>query len=262
MKTILNHYFKYTFIMKTLKATLFACLVLVVGACKDDDDETSAVSNDEAAEMIASSLSESSSGLTVMVDASASVTGQVVDEYEGGRVAACGYENNASFTSTSPQGAAVTYSYAYTYHYLLTCEAGAPKTMEAAVTYDGQFDGPRISSAHEGTAEVLVTKLESSSTTYSVDASYEAEGTFQSKIRNKNSTSSSVDISLDAVVVDKETREILSGSASATITGTVTGKGSFTFTGTIVFKGDHLAEVTVNGNKYLVNLVSGDVTAQ
>jgi hypothetical protein len=59
------------------------------------------------------------------------------------------------------------------------------------------------------------------------------------------------------VVVDKESHEILSGSASATITGTVTGKGSFTYTGTIVFNGDHMAELTVKGTKYLVNLATG-----
>jgi hypothetical protein len=62
------------------------------------------------------------------------------------------------------------------------------------------------------------------------------------------------------VVVDKESHEILSGTASATITGTVTGRGSFTYTSAIVFNGSHMAELTVKGTKYLVNLATGTVT--
>ncbi|MBT1688173.1 hypothetical protein [Dawidia soli] len=245
--------------MKTLKATFLTCLVLAAGACKDDD-EKEAVSNDEAAEMIASSLAESSSGFAAVVDQSATVTGSVVDAYDGGRTATCGFESDLTLNVTNPSGSSVTYSFAYTYHYELICENDAPKTMEVDVTYDGEFDGPRISSAHEGTADVTITKLENTVVTYSIDAHYQSAGTFQSKIRNRNSTSSSVDITLDDVVVDKASHQILSGTASATITGTVTGKGSFTYTGTIVFNGNHTAELTVKGIKYILNLTTGSIT--
>jgi hypothetical protein len=134
--------------------------------------------------------------------------------------------------------------------------------MVANAAYSGSFDGPRMASEHAGTASVNITKLEKASATYSVNASYKSTGSFQSKIRNKNSTSSVVDIAITDVVVDKSTHEILSGSASATITGTVTGKGSFTFTGTIEFNGDQMASVVVNGSDYLVNLVTGEITVQ
>ncbi|MCD9017209.1 hypothetical protein [Parachryseolinea silvisoli] len=246
--------------MKTLKATFLACLVLAAGACKDDD-EKEAVSNDEAAEMIASSLAESSSGFAAVADESATVTDGVMDVYNGGRTTSCGYEYEQTFTRTNPSNASVTYEFVYTYHYLLSCENDAPKSMEVNVTYNGEFDGPRISSAHEGSADITITKLENTSATYSIDADYQWNGSSQSKIRNRNTTSSSVEITLDDVVVDKEAHEILSGSASATITGTVTGKGSFTYTGTIVFNGNHMAELTVKGIKYLVNLATGSVTA-
>ncbi|MBT1710810.1 hypothetical protein KK062_21390 [Fulvivirgaceae bacterium PWU5] len=247
--------------MKTLNATFFACLVLAAGACKDDD-EKEAVSNDEAAEMIASSLAESSSGFAAVADESATVTDGVMDVYNGGRTASCGYEYEQTFTRTNSSNAPVTYEFVYTYHYLLSCENDAPKSMEVNVTYDGEFDGPRISSAHEGSADITITKLENTSATYSIDADYQWHGSLQSKIRNQNSTSSSVEITLDDVVVDKESHEILSGSASATITGTATGKGSFTYTGTVVFNGNHMAELTVKGSKYLINVTTGSVTAE
>jgi hypothetical protein len=246
--------------MKILKATFLACLVLAVGACKDDD-EKEVVSNDEAAEMIASSLAESSSGFASVADESAKVTDGVMDVYNAGRTASCGYEYEQTLHKTNSTNAAVTYDFEYTYHYLLTCENDAPKSMAVNVTYDGEFDGPRISSEHEGTADVTITKLENTSATYSIDADYEWSGSSQSKIRNRNSFSSNVDITLDDVVVDKDSHEILSGTASAIITGTVTGKGTFTYTGTIVFNGDHMAELTVNEVKYLVNLATGTITA-
>lgn len=246
--------------MKILKATFLACLVLAAGACKDEDDKE-AVSNDEAAEMIASSLAESSSGFAAVADESATVTDGVMDVYNGGRTASCGFETEQSFRRTNPSNTSVTYEFLYTYHYELRCENDAPKTMNVNVTYDGNFDGPRISAEHEGTADVTITKLENTSATYSIDAAYQWHGTSQSKIRNRNATSGSVDITLDDVVVDKESHEILSGSASATITGTVAGKGSVTYTGTIVFNGNHMAELTIKETKYVVNLATGTVTA-
>jgi hypothetical protein len=246
--------------MKILKATFLACLVLAAGACKDDD-EKEAVSNDEAAEMIASSLAESSSGFASVADESATVTDGVMEAYSTGRTASCGYEYEQTFTRTNPSNASVTYEFVYTYHYELTCENDAPKTMEVNVTYDGEFDGPRISSAHDGSADVTITKLENTSATYSIHADYQWQGSSQSKIRNRNSFSSAVDITLDNVVVDKESHEILGGTASATITGTVTGKGSFTYTATITFTGNHTAELTVKGIKYIVNLTTGTLTA-
>jgi hypothetical protein len=128
-------------------------------------------------------------------------------------------------------------------------------------SYDGQFDAPRLASQHSGTGNLTITALNESATSYIINGDYNRSGAFQSKIRNKNSSTSTVDFSIDDVTVDKTNQKILSGTASATITGSVTGKGSFTYTATVLFEGNGTAKVTINGTVYIVDLTTGTTEA-
>jgi hypothetical protein len=240
--------------MKTIKFLCAVILMTAFASC-DNDDDSATVTEDDAAEMIAASLSESSSGLTSVIEVSAEGSNVAVDN-SGGRVAACGYTYSESFTKTSLQGSSITYNYDFSYGYALTCSADAPLSLAIAVTFDGEFDGPRLSSNHTGTADLDFTALDKDLTAFIANGTYSQSGSFESKVRNLNSGSS------DDVNVDKANYEIESGTASVVITGNVTGKAAFSFEASVTFTGDKTGTITINGSTYAVNLLTGEVTKQ
>jgi hypothetical protein len=247
--------------MKTTKLFLLACLLCAAGACNDDDDDSSAITSEEAADVVGSSLAINSSGLTAVVNASVEGTDAALEASEGGRTAACGYTNELTFSATNLPGALITYSYDYSYSYILTCGNDIPQSLAVTTAYEGQFDAPRLASQHTGSSNLTITALDETETSYIINGDYDRAGSFQSKIRNKNSSTSTVDFSVDDLTVDKTNQKILSGSASVTITGSVTGKGSFTYTASVVFEGDGTATVTINGTVYIVDLTTGTAVA-
>jgi hypothetical protein len=250
-------------IMKITKLFLLSCLICIAGACNDDDDDdSSSMTSEEAADVVASSLAINSSGLATAVDASVAAADAAVEASTGGRTAACGYSDQESFTATSTPGAIITYAYNYTYSYLLTCGVDVPQSLSVTSSYTGEFDAPRLASQHTGASDFTVTALDESTSSYIINGGYNRAGAFQSKIRNKNSSTSTVNFIVDALTVDKTNQKILSGSASVAITGSVTGKGSFTYTASVVFEGDGNATVTINSNVYSVDLITGTVVAQ
>lgn len=247
--------------MKKTKLFFAACLLCIAAACNDDDDSSSAMTSEEAADVVGSSLAVNSSGLTAVVNASVEGTDAALAASDGGRTAACGYTNELTFSANNLPGAIITYSYDYSYSYILTCADDIPQSLAVNTSYDGQFDAPRLASQHSGTGNLTITALNESATSYIINGDYNRSGAFQSKIRNKNSSTSTVDFSIDDVTVDKTNQKILSGTASVTITGSVTGKGSFTYTATVVFEGNGTAKVTINGTVYIVDLTTGTTEA-
>jgi hypothetical protein len=246
--------------MKKWKSFVFASVVLAVSACDNEGSPDVIVDSDEAAEMVAAALSESSSGFTTVVAEAVTTTEEVVAEINGGRAKACGYSDTESFSVSNSPDAAVTYSYNYSYQYELTCGIGdEPQTMAADVTYSGDFDGPRLASDHAGMVAIEITALEEEADTYLIDGTYGSQGTFTSKMRNQNSTTSTISIGVDELVVIKADKEIMSGTASVTISGVATGKGEFSFDASIVFLGDRKATVVINGTDYEVNLTTGTI---
>jgi hypothetical protein len=194
--------------MKITKLFLLSCLICIAGACNDDDDDdSSAMTSEEAADVVASSLAINSSGLATVVDASVSAADAAVEASTGGRTAACGYSDQESFTATSTPGAIITYAYNYTYSYLLTCGVDVPQSLSVTSSYTGEFDAPRLASQHTGASDFTVTALDESASSYIINGGYNRAGAFQSKIRNKNSSTSTVNFIVDALT--KLTRRFL-----------------------------------------------------
>ena len=242
--------------MKTLQF-LSICLMLLAFACKDEEETSPAVANDEAADMIATSVASNSGGLTTIVDDTSIST----SANAGGRTQACGYSESADVTKSNKSGAVITYNYDFHYDYALTCTNAIPATFTANASYSGSLDGLRIATENAGTANLSVKTLDATFTYFTFNGSYNRTGSFQSKVRNKNTSTSTITITLTEVTVDKTSRMITGGTASIDINGTVTGKGTFSYTGTITFKGNKQAELNINGTRYSINLETGDVIA-
>lgn len=227
-------------------------LLLAVGACsKNNDNATASISTDEAATIMANSVSSGSGGM-----ASASVDVAVNAQLTFNANPGCGGTKTYSFARQNPQGASITYSYSFNYTYTLNCVSNVPDNVSSSATSTGSFDGPNLSSTDAGTSTFNVAGLAASSTAYTLNGEYKRTGSFTQKTGNMYKGSSNVDIIVSSLSIPKTGGTIGSGSANFTLSGT-SNNGAFNFTGTITFVGNNQANLTLNGTAYVVNLLTG-----
>jgi len=227
-------------------------LLLAVGACsKNNDNASASISTDDAATIMANSVSSGSGGL-VSASADVTVNAQLTFNANPG----CGGTKTYSFARQNPQGSSVTYSYSFNYTYTLNCVNNTPDNVSSTATSNGSYDGPSLSSTDSGTSTFNVAGLAPSSTAYTLSGEYKRAGSFTQKTGNMRKGSSNVDIILTSLSIPKTGGTIASGSATFTLSGT-SNNGTFNFNGTITFVGNNQANLTLNGTAYVVNLLTG-----
>jgi len=262
--------------MKALKFTLIIPLLVFAVSCKksgtsDNNNTKSAVTSDEAVDMAVGAISVNSFGFASVADNvganaqtfnSISTGSQTVNSTTTNSVhQACG-TTVADSIDFSGNTASVTYSSFYKFSRTLNCNTNnVPDNLINAITFKGSFDGPRLSSNDSGTSNVTIAGLAPSAASYTVNGTYSRKGAFTSKVGNKASGSSDVEIVANNVVLNKPGRAIASGTATITISGTAHA-GSFSFAGTLVFNGNNKATLTVGTTVYIVNLLTGSYTKQ
>jgi hypothetical protein len=255
--------------MKTFKLSLIMLLMLGAFSCKKDNSaSSSSVTTDQAADIAAGSLAENSDGF-------ASVTDDIAVNAQGISSTNSGLTINSTTQSTNSVHQecgttltdsvtrnitldSVTVNYFFKYSHTLNCNSNSePDNFVNTLTYHGTFDGPRLSSSNSGSANVTIAGLTQTATNFVINGEYKREGSFQSKVGNKASGNSSVDIVGTDITLSKPGRKILSGSATINITGTGPKGVSFSYSGTIVFNGDDTATLTINSTAYTINLITG-----
>jgi hypothetical protein len=229
-----------------------ALLLVSFMACQKSNDLSANVTNEEAADMVAGSISYSSNGV-----------GNISDD--------------ASFTASSPTskhltcGSTVTdtvarhstvapnpYSYKLIYSYTLTCNANnLPDNLKGNLTYSGFFGSPNISFTNTGSATFVVAGLTPTALNYVINGEYKSTGTFKSKIDTTNTGTANIDVVISNLTLTKPARLIKSGTTTVTVTGTVPKKGNFNFIGNLVFNGDGTATLTLATSVYTINLITG-----
>jgi len=245
--------------MKTLKFPLVLLVILGFAACNKNNQRLSNPnvtfdSNDQAADIVSNSLAVNSNGAVNMIsdftlDAQVKATADTT----------CGTAWVDSVSRTSAAGSATTYSYKSKYSYTINCTNGVYNgSATSDLAYSGSYNGPNLSSANAGSSIFTTTGLRKDSANYVVNGEYKSSGSFQSKVDTSYAGSSNVDIVITNLTIAKPYREIKSGTATITVSGTMPKKGSFNFTGTLVFNGGNTATLTLNGTVYLINLLTGD----
>jgi hypothetical protein len=237
---------------------LFLSLCILGVACQEDEP-ANAITGEEAAVLIASSLASNTSGVNSVSSKSTDVTDDLLTEHEGGRVAVCGISQNIALSGESPANAAISYDYDFSYKFILNCnEEELPSEVSVDVSYSSAFETSKLGAEHSGVAELAVTGLEGSETEYVLDGLYKRSGSFTNKELEKTG-SCSVEITITSVVVDKITHKIISGSGSYDLQGAVPDKGTFSYQGSVVFDGADQASINVSNVVYKANLITGDV---
>lgn len=245
--------------MKKNKAWLFLPMVVLAVACQDDDEPVNSITAEEAAVIVSASLASNTSGVSFVSGKAANVTEDLLEDNAGGRAQACGLSQNLDLSGSSPDGATVTYSYDFSYKFMLTCNTSSePAAVSVDLSYSGEFDAPKLAAEHSGIAELDVTGLEEASEDFLLNGLYKRSGSFENK-ETTETGNSSVEITLKDVTIDKVSHQIISGTGTYLITGTVPEKGDFKYTGDITFQGSDSADLTVSGAKFTANLKSSEV---
>lgn len=243
---------------KSILQTLVFTTLISLTACRDEVVNKQ-YSTQEAAETIGASLAESYAGLTAVLASSADGS-TIAVENSGGRVAACGYSDSETITKTNKAGSSVTYNFNFQYSYELTCTLDNPLKVEVDVTYAGQYSGSKLASTQSGTGNFNFSALDKDLTEFKVLGTYKQTGSFESKVGEKTTANSAIDITLADIMINKATKQVTSGSASITLTGTALGKEPFSMTATVTFLGNKAGSIVLNGETYNVNLLTGEVT--
>ncbi len=217
-------------------------LALYVSSCKKDASSSvsATVTEADAAELTTDAVSPATGGLVVQVNSSVSIYKTVA--------LSCGVQKDSSLTKSSLSGATPSYNYSLKWTYLLTCNGLIPNQLAFNFTGSSSYDGLRMSSTDNSTGGFTLTGLPATSSQYVFNASYARSGSQTSKIGNQKTFSSSLQIQSANLTVDKTSQQIVSGTATVSISGTSSSGNSFNFNGTITFLG---------GNKATLLLTSG-----
>jgi hypothetical protein len=215
----------------------------LASSCKKENT-TTAMTEEEAAEVIALSVSANSNGLSVQTEEIAARTNTY------GSI--CSYSKDSTIVKVNTAGT-YTWNYTFNWHWDVACTGGLPGTMNTNYSMKGNYDAPRMSSNDSAKANLSITNL-TAGTQYTYNGTYTRDGSQTSKIRNKNTFTSKLILNLSNVKVNKITRQIDSGTAAVTITGATTGGINFNYGGSVAFTGNKTATVTLNnGGVYTIN---------
>ena len=249
------------------KLVVLAAILLAFTACDNHSEPEADISTEQAVEIVAASLATDAKGLTAQIEDSAEDAMEFTNESDslnGGRTvetASCGIDSTATFDLESLQGGRVTFDYAFSYSYGLSCNQFLiPTTLDFAFTQSGSAEAARYSSNTSSGGTWTLQGLQISSTTYDLSGSYERSGSHNSRVFDQNSYDFDLDINLTGLTIDKGNYMILSGSGDFSIVGTSTLEGDgFSINGSITYAGNNQVVVTIRDETYIIDLQTGEI---
>lgn len=233
------------------KARLLLVTGLFLGilftSCEKDDENNLVMSNDEAAEIVATSLSSSTYGFSTQIEDAA----ELVDSIH------IVYNVDSTFTITSLPDSRMTYEYTVSYSYGIQLN-GFESEFFLNFSTNGEYTAPRATSIDQSQGELVVSNLSEGYSNYLLNGSCSRAGSQTVIVDVENNFSSTIIFVMEDISIDKTSLEILSGSAEVSITGT-SNNASLDMQGSIVFNGNNSATLTINGVVYGIDVENAEI---
>jgi hypothetical protein len=245
--------------------TLFSIILFFVlfgnGCKKTENNPTTptteaAILEDDASDIIASSVSGSAAtnGMSSnLEDAAILASGGTVTKPQNG----IHIENLLIDTTITRSHTGI-----YTYNFLcrFVTNFPSPNSMNLFLNIKGTYDFPRITGKDSIPANILVENIIGLSPNYKLTGSYNRLAMCTLKVRNKQSLSTILNVTIDSVYISKATKKIQSGTAHLTFMGQSSTGKTFSFTATLTFISSTEAVLLINGKQYNINLLTGEAT--
>jgi hypothetical protein len=239
------------------KSTLLLLLIAAgisfgVSSCsKDDNTNNSAVSQEQAASVVSQSVVSQGGIISQVNQATLAVNALEARKAQGGKLSDfCGKTEEANFKGADDGSASgIAFSYDLNWSYSLACLQEVP--TEFTFTFNGNTSiaTDKFATADSSSALYKLGGLGANSTTWTLNQTFDRMGKFTSKTTDVPSFNSTIHYMASDIKVNKQSLEIVSGTASVKITGTDLKGNAFSYEGTITFQGSKKAVLVIAGGK-------------
>lgn len=254
MKTQIQNAKIMNTILKSFGLFIMLFVMAFTTSCDRKGDDTPVVemtiSEEDAVDVIEGALTMDTEGLVSELEDAA----EVADKYaEKTFNEPCGVTFDSTFTVVE-SNAFITASYSNHLEWTVYCNnVEIPVNLDFSRESQGTYETTRMESADASSSAWNLDNL-ILGTSYVLNGTYNRSGSQTSKVRNENSLTSAIQMTITNLNVNKGTRRIESGTADLTISGTSSTGQSFSFDAEVIFQGNGAAVVVVNGNSYNIDL--------
>ncbi|MCF6406941.1 hypothetical protein L3C95_28840 [Chitinophaga filiformis] len=235
------------------KATLLLLAVAAgisfgVTSCSKEDDTkgNSGVTQEQAATVVSQTV-VSQGGIVEQIGQTTLAVSAMEARQAGGKLSDfCGKSTDGSIGAAGTANG-ITYDYKLSWLYSLACNGDVP--TEFTFNFNGKtaIETDKFKTNDSCTSTYKLKGLGTSSTSWEVSQTFDRAGKFVSKTTDLPSFTSAVHYESVSIKIDKQTREIVSGTATVKITGADSKGNVFKYEGTISFQGNRKAVFIVNG---------------
>tara|TARA_R110002096_G_scaffold21043_7_gene68676 strand:- start:34179 stop:34904 length:726 start_codon:yes stop_codon:yes gene_type:complete len=240
--------------MTITKTSSFALILLASLAftncekSEDDDQISKKVSEDDAVELIENSVDQSTGGMNETIESYSEI---LITDFAINDSCSREYDTSYTYIYSGPISSA---SYTVNWAYSLKCTFGIPDSVDLKVENAGTHSTNRMSSIDSSSAELIIAGLRPTASHLTFNGNLNRKGSQTISVNNNSrNISSTINISLNSVMVDKSDSEISSGTADISVIAN-NGIQNYTYNGILSFLGNGLASLSMNGNTYPINL--------
>ncbi len=245
------------------KALLYVIGIIILSvlfSCKKDEiTNSNNLTNDEAAEITASSLSSGNAGSSEQFEDAAKFSEDIINDTISQKASAV-YDTTFSVLKDTGR---ITFNYTFHYQYGMRYNESSHQ-FEYFMNYDtdGHFQSLRLTSDDSSDGTLVLTGTEQNSDYYYINGNVTRTGEQSTSVNEKKSVSATIIFNFNDIKIRKSDYKLVSGSGDITIKGKTSEGNEFSFAGTIVYKEDGTIILTINGEEYIVDLNSGEIAGE
>ncbi len=208
------------------------------------------LTEEDAIDAMTGALQASTQGMGQEIDETTDLA-ETYTEKSGG--SPCGETFDSTFVR-SVNESNIAADYTFTWEWGVDCNAAnIPVALNLLTTANGTYETTRMHSDDASNSNWTIGQLFTGAN-YVFNGTYERSGRQESKVRNLNSFTSTITITLNGLNVDKGTKQIVSGTGEAIIVITGPEGNAQSFEGDLVFNGGGAVTLIINGHSYTIDL--------
>lgn len=236
-----------------LNFSAMLCVLLLTTSCQKIKENIveNLMTLEEASETIENILDSAECGLASEMEDLAEMA---YDNYDNLKTD-CNYAFDTTF-SCSNDGSMRAYDFMVNYSWAVICDDfNIPTTLDFNSSKNGSYSGPRIVRSGNGNSVFQLNNISPipPGTNYTLNGTHNFSGTQELLLRN-TTLELTVEMQLTDIEIAKTTFEIISGTGTFKIIGVGNHGNSETYEGTIVFLGNGQAELTINGEVFVISI--------